>query len=97
VSKTATRTSVYSLQGDGLNLVNTFTSSNLSGVVPTSVVTAIVPPAASTVTKTLKGVGGDTGFTWTSGAVITVPLVAGSMASFVITANGVETVEVLWL
>lgn len=88
------------------------TSTNPSGVPPTSVslvngnttvavpATAqgftIVPPPGSTVIKTLKGVAGDTGFAIHNSLPTSIALTPGAVASFVIGANGVESVEVIW-
>lgn len=57
----------------------------------------VIPPAGSVITKTLKGVTGDTGVPIhpTLGMVLFFPL---GTANFVITAGGAgETVQILWL
>jgi hypothetical protein len=86
--------------------------SNGAGLAPTSVVTSagsvtvtipatalgytIVPPPGSAVTKTIKGVAGDTGLNMAPALPMSVPLTAALQASFVITASGIETVLVFW-
>jgi hypothetical protein len=87
-------------------------SQNLAGSPPTSVALingnttvnvpaaaqgfTIVPPPGSTVAKTLKGIAGDTGVPIHNTLPTSVALTPGALASFVIGANGAETVEVIW-
>ena len=87
-------------------------SQNLAGTPPSSVALingnttvnvpataqgfTIVPPPGSTVSKTLKGVAGDTGVPVHPTLPTSVALTPGAVASLVISANGAETVEVLW-
>jgi hypothetical protein len=56
----------------------------------------IVPPAASAVTKTVKGVTGDTGLPISMINPTLLSLVA-TPAAFVLTASAIETIEVYWL
>lgn len=58
---------------------------------------AIVAPPNSTVTKTLKGVGGDTGLTLHPTLPTVLSLTPGSLASFVINFSAAETLSVVWL
>jgi hypothetical protein len=56
----------------------------------------IVPPSGSTVTKTLKGITGDTGVgpsTWTSGVAM---LPVSSSSVFGIAANAAEVCQLVW-
>lgn len=55
----------------------------------------VVPPTTSTVTKTLKGVTGDTGLPLSMTAPTFLSL--ASAASFCVTANGTETVSFYFL
>jgi hypothetical protein len=55
----------------------------------------VVPPAASTVAKTLKGVSGDTGIALTPGAWCALPIASG-VSSIVINAASGEVVDLYW-
>jgi len=55
----------------------------------------LVPPALSIVTKTLKGVTGDTGVVMAPALPFAFGFNPGTV-SFVITASGAETVQVFW-
>lgn len=64
---------------------------------PTGTLAAVfVPPSNSSVTKTLKGVSGDTGLPLATNAPTYVSL-AASPGAFVIAANGAENLTVYWL
>ena len=56
----------------------------------------IVPSAASVITKTIKGVTGDTGLPIAMATATLLSLVV-TPAAFVLTAGGIETIEVYWL
>lgn len=56
----------------------------------------LIPPTNSAITKTLKGVSGDTGIPLVTNLPSFLSLVA-SPGTFVITANGAETLDVYWL
>lgn len=56
----------------------------------------VVPPVASLVTKTLKGVSGDTGIGISATLPTTVSL-AASTITFVITCSGPEIISLMWL
>ena len=56
----------------------------------------LIPPAASVVTKTVKGVTGDTGLPVSMTNATLLSLVA-IPAAFVLTTNAIETIEVYWL
>lgn len=85
---------------------------NTAGVVPGSATLAVgnntitVPAAAlgvvivrdaSALTPiTLKGIAGDTGIACAPGQPISLPFVAGAVASFIINASAIETIGLLW-
>jgi len=55
----------------------------------------VKPPAGSTVTKTLKGITGDSAsITWNTGGVAMLPI--NSAAVLGLLCNGIETVELYW-
>jgi hypothetical protein len=86
---------------------------NSSAVVPTSIATSngattvtvpaaavgaiLIPPPGSSVTKVIKGVTGDTGVAIDPANPTVLKWSAGQIANFVLTCNGVETVEILWM
>lgn len=57
----------------------------------------IIPPTGSIITKTLKGVSGDTGIPLAPAGTSLLALPASPPATLVLTANGIETVDVYWL
>jgi hypothetical protein len=66
-------------------------------VVPTgATMLVILPPTTSVVTKTLKGLTADTGIPIPPAAQWILPIAAG-VTSIVITAGGIETIDVWWL
>jgi hypothetical protein len=55
----------------------------------------IKPPAGSIITKTLKGITGDSAsITWNTGGVAMLPI--NSAAVLGLLCNGVETIELYW-
>jgi hypothetical protein len=114
MSKTATTTIATTVSGDGLNAQQTVSNVNTSALPPSTVTTAngsvtvtvpaaaqgftIYPPIGSVITKTLKGIAGDTGVPFGPGASFpaSIGFAAGAIPSFVITANGIETLQVVW-
>lgn len=56
----------------------------------------IIPPTGSSITKTLKGVTGDTGvpLSLTNWSLISLAATPGAL---VLTTNGVETLDIWWL
>lgn len=66
--------------------------------VPTGVTVqgvTIVPPTQSAVSKTLKGVAGDTGIALATSVPTSLAL-AASVTSFVVTASSGEVVQLVW-
>jgi hypothetical protein len=61
-----------------------------------AVFAVLVPPANSTITKTFKGVTGDTGYQFNVGMPALIPL-ASAPGTFVITASGSEQLDVYWI
>lgn len=55
----------------------------------------IVPPATSTVTKTLKGISGDTGVPVSPSQIIFLAL--ANTNPLVLTTNNTETIDLYWL
>jgi hypothetical protein len=110
MAKTATISIGVNAVGDGvtLNFSTTPTPNAASPVQHQSVVTVngantltpptgalyclIIPPAGSVITKTLKG---DTGISLALAAATFLALASGA-AAFVLTTNGIETIEVYW-
>lgn len=80
---------------DIVNLIN----GNTTVTVPaTALGVLLVPPPTSTVTKTLKGIAGDTGVPLAPASSSRVMFsAAGAVASIVINANGTESIEAIWL
>lgn len=56
----------------------------------------IVPPPGSVLTKTLKGMGGDTGFLLHPTLPTSLAFTPGAVASIVLNVNGIETLELIW-
>jgi hypothetical protein len=54
----------------------------------------INPPAGSTVTKTLKGVTGDTGIVLQTASATKLPIGGGAVLG--LACNGIEVVELVW-
>lgn len=75
----------------------TLTTGDNTLTVPTGTVAMmVVPPNTSTVSKKLKGVGGDTGFALAPAAISVLSLPAGTSTVLINAASG-ETVSVHWL
>jgi hypothetical protein len=74
-------------------LANGFNSISIPA---TAVGVIIVPPSGSSVTKTLKGVTGDTGIPIDPANSTRLKFTAGQNSAFGITANGAETIGLLW-
>lgn len=88
------------------------TSQNFSGLAPAQLVSVngantiaipataqgltIVPPPGSILVKTLKGVGGDTGFSLHPALPTSIALTPGAVASIVLNVSGIETLELIW-
>lgn len=73
------------------------TGFNSIAIPATAVGVIIVPPPGSAITKTLKGITGDTGLPVDPANPTMLKWTAGQNATFGITASGAETIGLLWL
>ena len=69
---------------------------NTITVPPGAIAMLILPPAASTFAKKLKGIGGDTGFQISTTALSLLSLPTGA-ATVLLNSAGIETISVHWL
>lgn len=69
---------------------------NTIAVPPGAVAMLLIPPSNSIVSKVLKGVTGDTGFSMNPALPGLYPFVAGA-TSVLITAGSAETVQIGWV
>jgi hypothetical protein len=112
MAKASTTTISNAVVGDGQNTSQTSTVTTAASAPPTTAALVngsltiaipaiaagftLVPPVGSIVTKTLKGIAGDTGIPLAPAGICSIPLVPGALANFVITANAAETIQIFW-